>query len=633
MIGTRTIAGHSLPLNTLLTVANLAGLTLTTIGFHAAFEDQKVLLVSLGLGLLLLSTVGLILFKGRLMIATVSRVLVGGLFIVSGLIKANDPIGFSYKLEEYFEDGALAFRIKEWFGAPGFSLEFLIDYAVVLSIIICVAEIVLGVLVLIGGKAKLTSWLLLLLMLFFTFLTWHTANCDGSQKFTDRDTFHLSNPQEAAMAKIKQEESKTNKDIRIISKTGSEVVVDELRMPQCVTDCGCFGDAMKGSVGRSLTPKESLWKDLVLLYLVIWIFAAQRIIQPNSVKTNWTIIPISLGLIAFFCWVFGWYFPLLFGAICLITSLWIYRSGGKLLGNHYGSALMVTLWSSIFVWYCLRYDPLKDYRPYAVGSNLKAKTLDGYPGVFLNMMVYKNKYTGKTIEYDATSKAFLNSKIWEQTDKWEYDTLLVREIKPMKLPSIDSSQFNPTRHLSDITRYEKKLKVVEDQLKQAVAPGLRLRDIAAGTDEEIMLEAYNVESYPVENYQIIDTIEVANANFTEVSVRDFLLTADKVIVVFAKNLREMDRAAIPELIRLQKAAEKAGVPFLFVTNADAGTIAAFRKKTGFYAPTFINDETELKVISRSNPVLMVLEKGVVAGKYPYRSLPTFEWIQTNLFNN
>ena len=52
--------------------------------------------------------------------SSVARVLVGGLFIVSGSVKANDPMGFAYKLEEYFEDGALAYRIKEWFGAPGF---------------------------------------------------------------------------------------------------------------------------------------------------------------------------------------------------------------------------------------------------------------------------------------------------------------------------------------------------------------------------------------------------------------------------------------------------------------------------------------------------------------------------------
>jgi uncharacterized membrane protein YphA (DoxX/SURF4 family) len=627
MIGARTISGHSLPLNILFVVANLTGLTFTTMAFHANFADQKVLFACIGLGLMLLSAVGLILLKGRLMIATVSRVLVGGLFIVSGLIKANDPVGFSYKLEEYFEDGALAFRIKEWFGAPGFSLEFLIEWALVLSVIICIAEIVLGVLVLIGGKIKTVSWLLLLMMLFFTFLTWHTANCDGKMKFTDRDTYAVSDP----LANLKIEEAKTNKDIKIVSKNSKEVVVDELRSPQCVSDCGCFGDAMKGSVGRSLTPKESLWKDIVLLYLVIWIFAAQRIITPNTVRQNWAIVPISLVLVTAFSWVFGWYFPLLFAAVALVTALWIYRSGGKVFGNHWGSALMVTFWCSFFVWYVLSYDPLKDYRPYAVGSNLFAKTKDGRAGKYVNMMVYKNLKNGQTRQYDAASKEFIDSKIWEKTDTWKYDTMINTEVIASILPTIDSNQFNPTLPASAVTKYELKLPFIAAQMKNASVTGLRVKEIASGSTMDIPEVEYNVETYPLEEYAITDTIVVSNPEFSEVSVRDLILKGDKVLVVVAKKLDEMDKGVIPQLIRLQKAAEKNNIPLVFITNADEAAIQAFRQKYGFYAPTFVNDETELKVISRSNPCLLVVKKGVVAGKYTYRSIPDFNWIQKNLF--
>ena len=34
---------------------------------------------------------------------TIVRILVGVLFIISGLVKANDPLGLSYKMEEFFE--------------------------------------------------------------------------------------------------------------------------------------------------------------------------------------------------------------------------------------------------------------------------------------------------------------------------------------------------------------------------------------------------------------------------------------------------------------------------------------------------------------------------------------------------
>jgi hypothetical protein len=48
-------------------------------------------------------------------------------------------------------------------------------------------------------------------------------------------------------------------------------------------------------------------------------------------------------------------------------------------------------------------------------------------------------------------------------------------------------------------------------------------------------------------------------------------------------------------------------------------------------PVFLNDETELKAIARSNPSLLIFEKGTVKGKYPHRSTPTFEWLNKHVF--
>ena len=398
--------GQSLVLNSIFIVVNLIGVTLITMGFHPNFETYTLPLVITGSSTLLVSIIGLIIFKGKIFMSLVARILVGGLFIVSGLIKANDPIGFSYKLEEYFEDGALAFRIKEWFGLPGFSLEFLIDFALFFSVLICIIEIVLGVLVLIGAKIKFTSWMLLLTMLFFTFLTWHTANCDPNKKFLDRDTYRYNDP----IGISKRQEAKTNSEIKIVSDTKEEIVVDEMKQPQCVTDCGCFGDAMKGSVGRSLTPSESLWKDYLLVYFVIWIFITKKRIIPNTTKENMYILPISLLIILFFSFVFGWYFPVLFGFITLITALWVNRMGGKYLGNYWGAALSVVIICLLFVTYVLRYEPLKDYRPYAVGNNLRQKMFDGEQGKYVSLLVYKNRKTGESKEFDASGKEYINSK-------------------------------------------------------------------------------------------------------------------------------------------------------------------------------------------------------------------------------
>ena len=95
-------------------------------------------------------------------IVNISRILVGALFVFSGFIKLNDPLGFSYKLQEYFSYDVL--------NIP--SLE---PYALGISIFLVVFEVVLGVFLLVGYKPKFTVWSLLGMIVFFTFLTFYAA--------------------------------------------------------------------------------------------------------------------------------------------------------------------------------------------------------------------------------------------------------------------------------------------------------------------------------------------------------------------------------------------------------------------------------------------------------------------------
>lgn len=611
-----TFQGKSLLFNIGFVILNLTGLTFMVLGFHDNFEEKATLFRLLGTMMMLLSTAGLIIFRGKLLMSSVARVLVGGLFIVSGLVKANDPIGFSYKLEEYFEDGALAFRIKEWFSAPGFSMEFFMDYALMLSVLICIAEIVLGVLTIIGGKIKLVSYAMLIMMVFFTFLTWHTANCDSAQKFVDRDTYEMSDP----VAERKISEAKDNPEITIVSQTATTLVVDEMKMPQCVDDCGCFGDAMKGSVGRSLTPKESLWKDIVLVYLVLWIFAAQFIIKRNTRKENLVFVTASMLVIVFFSWIFGWYFPIFFGLLSIVGALWILRVGGKFLGNYYGSALFVSALCGILVWYVVNYLPLKDYRAYAVGSNLIEKMNDGVEGVYESLLVYKNSKSGETVEYSATSTEYTESKIWEDKD-WVYESMVQKAIIPTKIPSI-TDQFNPFIGIDDVGEYEMKLDSVAIKMANLKVPGLRLNDIFGETEVEIPMSEYNLTDYDLESYAILDTIELKDPSITEISIRDYIIHADRMVLLSSKSLDEADWRNLERIKAIQKACEEKGVPFVMMCSASRERINEFRAKHNFTAPIFVNDETELKAISRSNPTILVIEKAVVKGKYPFRTTPT-----------
>ena len=98
-------------------------------------------------------------------IVNISRILVGVLFIISGFVKLNDPLGFSYKLQEYFSADVL-------------NITFLEPYALAISIFVVIFEVILGIFLLIGYKPKFTVWSLLGMIVFFTFLTFYSAYFD-----------------------------------------------------------------------------------------------------------------------------------------------------------------------------------------------------------------------------------------------------------------------------------------------------------------------------------------------------------------------------------------------------------------------------------------------------------------------
>jgi len=621
----KNVYGKSFLLNIVFMLVNLTGLTLLLFGYHESFESSALLLQIIGYTLFIAGLAGITIFQGWIMFSYVARVLVGGLFIVSGLIKANDPLGFSYKLEEYFEDGALAYRVKDLFGWETFTLEYLIQHALLISVIVCILEIVLGVLAIIGGKIRLTSWLMLGMMVFFTLLTWHTKECDPSKTFVDVDTYSLNE----SIAQIKLEAAEFSEDITILKQTETSVTVSEVKKPQCVDDCGCFGDAMKGSLGRSLTPNESFWKDLILLYLVILIFISQKRISPNNIRENTLMTIFSLIFIAIFSWIFGWGFPILFGLTSILAALWIKRSGGVLFGNDWGAAFLVTIICSLFTMYVLMYNPIKDYRPYSVGSDLREKMSDGYPGEFSTQFIYTNTISNQDTlisQLDATTES-----IWANKDIWQWKESIQKTIKAGKLASI-TEQFNPTMIVRDLSKIEKELPFVKQFMDENTVQYIDVVDKSNGNRYPQLLEEFYAEDWDTSKYVLGDTLMRVNEFVDEINLLDYILDSERIFLVISRNIKTADFSRIQRLLDIQEKAIEQNIPMLLMTTGSKEDVEEFREKTGLLIPYVINDETEIKAITRSNPTLMVLENGIVKGKFSFRSTPSWDWLNKNIFN-
>ena len=188
--------------------------------------------IGIVLGVLVIIVNGSSIINKFPIITHISRVLVGGLFIFSGFIKANDPLGFSYKLEEYFE----VFKADSGLGI----FESFAHIALPLAILLCVSEMALGFMLLIGYRKNLTLGLLLTQIVFFTFLTFYSA-CYNK-----------------------------------------------------VTTCGCFGDFLV------LKPWTSFWKDIALLILITLLISGKESIDAlfsGLITPSLTLIAIIVSVI------------------------------------------------------------------------------------------------------------------------------------------------------------------------------------------------------------------------------------------------------------------------------------------------------------------------------------------------
>jgi len=169
-------------------------------------------------------------------LVNICRVIVGVLFIFSGLVKAMDPKGLAYKMQEFFEVWATNNSLANF-------MHWLNNYALPFAIIMITLEIVVGVGMLLGIWKNFFTSLILLLIIFFGFLTGYAA---------------LSGK---------------------------------------IATCGCFGDCIP------LTSMQSFIKDLILFVLILILFFGRKYIVPVFTPAiNILLLIISIALVLFYQW-------------------------------------------------------------------------------------------------------------------------------------------------------------------------------------------------------------------------------------------------------------------------------------------------------------------------------------------
>ncbi|MFI2744014.1 BT_3928 family protein [Zhouia sp. PK063] len=273
------------------------------------------------------------------------RIIVGVIFIISGFVKLDDPLGFSYKLEEYFAPDVL-------------NLNFLVPFALIIATVMVIYELLLGVMLLVGFKKKFTAWSLLLMMIFFTFLTFYSAYFNK------------------------------------------------------VTDCGCFGDAIK------FTPWQSFTKDIILLILVLILFFGKKYINPLYSKK------------------FAFAVPILVLVACVV-----------------------------FANYTLNHLPVIDFRPYKIGDNIQE-------GMKSTPPVYKYHYK---FNVNGEEKIFTTDGAYPDVDG-KYVSVDTELISGGEIPPVHdfSMEKDGTDYKEEFLNESKLVVLVSKDISEADVEGLSL---------------------------------------------------------------------------------------------------------------------------------------------------------------
>ncbi len=370
--------------------------------------------------------------KKALLIA--ARILLGAVFMFSGFVKAVDPLGGTYKFQDYFH---------------AFGWEFMVPAAFVLAVLLAGLEFVTGTALVFNFYPKFFTKVAMLFMIVFTPLTLYIA---------------INNP---------------------------------------VTDCGCFGDAVK------ISNWATFYKNIFISALAIYLLINQKKLKGNRFS--------------------------LYG----IASATIFISG--------------------IMWYSYVHLPIIDFRPYKIGNNIPElmKIPEGAPqDEYIYYYTMKNSKTGETKKMD--SKQYIKSQIWKDTT-WQ---------------------------------------------------------IVKTSDPILIKKGYHP---PVHDF----VIESENGN----DITDTVLSSNNYILVVSYDIDGFDKKCVDNLREFVNATKSNGVNIIFWTASDDGNVKEMLHDFDIDLPVYSGDEINLKTVVRSNPGIVLLQKGTVAGKWSSADIPKWSEIK------
>lgn len=609
------VEGRSYPLNILLVLCH-AVLTYLTIASFIQFEDTSPFIKVLYSSLLLLASVGLIILKGFYMYSYLARFALGLVFLIAGFSKLNDPVGFSETLKNYFEDGSLNVFLGDLIGNESFTLSNYTSNALKIAVFLAISEILLAVMILFHQLYKPAVMLSFLFLATFSIVTWSNFSCDNSKIYNRTFTIELDDHN----ADILLASSLTDQTLNLIEEKSDSYVFSQQQAQVCLGACTCLSSDEPSFFGLKYNKSIAFSGTLTLFIFALILMITQFRMLPNSPVEN-----VSFALLI---WVFvlaygimnSWFWIVFLTAIILYLALNIKHFGLKMLQNSFASLFILALLLFGLASYVVSYEPLSDFRNYAIGSNLNNVVGELVANEKVKIYVYSDVNSGK--ERFLSEEQHATSMIWEDSN---YIFVRIYELDVVSALGNNQQIFSPVLSLKDLMEPESLHPLLQPLYEVYFEDLVEVRNKKT-QEVSIFKKDELTKEYEKDTNFIVRKFSGVATDIESISARDLLLDLDIIFIWSIKNPEIISKSDWDKMNGLIDQINKEKLDMCVISAAQP---IDWTRASNYQLSelAFLNSEmTELLEMCRSNVCLLVLKKGVVAAKYPLSGLPKYETI-------
>lgn len=217
----------------------------------------------------------------------------------------------------------------------------------------------------------------------------------------------------------------------------------------------------------------------------------------------------------------------------------------------------------------------------------------------------------------------------------------------MRFPA-SIQDFRPTKLFPDLNEFELEADSVKSELIKMHSQYFEsvhiLKDMKYGAIDSVPDAEYDPEYYPLSDstyaYLGQTNRQIQSTDGMEVNLTKYLFSLEKCLIITSYNLGDYlvkedgskewvftNESKWHQVVPLINAAKSAQIPVYVITNAPKSKTDEFAAKLGFSADFLVMDPIELKIIVRSNPGIIYIEKAIVKGKWDYNRVPTVDQLR------